>query len=80
MDSEIPIADSSRGVAPREAGTDSVGDREVEGLDQQDGSSLRMVAGYLCSHRTWESLVFRVSSKLEIAGVYTKSCNCGRGT
>lgn len=49
---EVPTADSSRGVAPGEAGTDSVGDRGVEGVDQRDGSSLLPVVGYLCLHRT----------------------------
>jgi len=35
-----------------EAGTDSVGDREVAGLYQRDGSKMTRVVGYLCLRRT----------------------------
>lgn len=63
MDSEIPIADSSRRVAaPREAGIGLVGDQGAEGEDQQDGSNLSSVVEPLCLHRTWKTLAFRVSS------------------
>ena len=75
---EPPIVDSSRGVVPGEAGTDSVGDRGVEDVDQRDGSNLLPVVGYLCPHRTWKSLAFRVSSKKDAAGGHTKSCSYGR--
>ena len=50
-----------------EAGTDSVGGREV-GVSRQDGTNLTRAVGYLCLRRTWRSLAFRVSSKREIAG------------
>jgi len=75
---ETPTADSSREVAPGEAGTDSVGDQGVEDVDQRDGSNLSLAVGYLCLHRTWKLLESRVSSKREIAGGHTRSCSCGR--
>lgn len=59
-------------------GTGSVGDREVAGVDQQDGSRLKRAVGYLCSRKTCKSLGFKVSSKREIVGEYTKSCSCER--
>ena len=74
----IPTAGSSRGVVPGEAGTDLAGDQGVEDGDRRDGSNLSPVVGYSCLHRTWELLVFRVSSKREIADGCTKSCSCGR--
>jgi len=75
--SEVPMAGCCQEEAAREADTGSAGDREVEGLDQQDGSKLTRAVGYLCLRRTWKSLLFRVSSKREIAGEYTKFCSCG---
>lgn len=51
IDSEVPIGDSSRGVAPREGGTGSGGDQK-EGGDRQDGSNLSMAVACLCLHRT----------------------------
>ena len=58
---EVPTAGSSQGVVPGEVGTDLVGGRGVEDVDRRDGSSLSPVVGYLCPHRTWKSLAFRVS-------------------
>jgi len=67
---EIPTAGSSRGVAPGEADTDLMGDPEVEDVDQRDGSNWSPVVGYLCLHRTWKPLAFRVSSKRGIEDGY----------
>ena len=64
-------------VAPGEAGTGLVADREVEGEGQRDGSKMTRVVGWLCLRRTWKSLVFRISSRWEIIGKCTKSCSCG---
>lgn len=61
----------------REVGTGSVGDREVAGLYQRDGSKMTRVVGYLCLRRTWKSPLFRVSSRWEIVSECTKSCSCG---
>lgn len=73
-----PTADSSREATSREAGIGSVGDRGVEGVDQQDGSNLTWAVGHSCLHRTYKPPRFRISSKREITGGYTKSCSCGR--
>lgn len=54
IDSEVSTADPSEEVAPREIDTGSVGDQEVEGVNQQDGSSLARAVGYLCLRRTWK--------------------------
>ena len=67
IDSGIPIVDPSEEETLREADTDSAGGRVEVGLDQQDGSSLTRVAGYLYLRRTWKSLAFRISSKREVA-------------
>ena len=50
--SEVPIVDSPQEIVPREAGTGSVEDWEVEGVDRQDGSSLVLAVEHLCQCRT----------------------------
>ena len=63
--SGVPIVDSPQEIVPREAGTGSVEDWEVEGVGRQDGSSLVSAVEHLCRRRTWKSPGFRASSKLD---------------
>ena len=65
-------------VVPREADTGTEGDREVEGVDQQGGTSLTREVGYSCSHRTCKSAAFRITSESQIAGGCTRLYSCGR--
>jgi hypothetical protein len=63
------------GVAPKEADTGMAGG-QVEGMGQQDESSLVRAVGYLCLYRTWKPAALRLPSKSEIASEHTMSCSC----
>ena len=77
-DPEVPIGDPSQKATPREADAGSAEDQEVEGVNQQDGSSSSPAVEHLCPRRTWKSLAFRLPSEWGIVDKRTESCGCRR--